>query len=210
MARIISWSYWCTDSIKDCKDGSSCQRWRWSNGVQVVRSLGEEEGKSWQLDPLVILARPLGSAWQCQRHPRLIVSCLKTKGVFRRCSQDQRRFQTCLETSVFRRELSLNGCLQTWHVFRHVSEDIICLGTAVSRQYLSGDISRLKTLVSRHITSGNTRLKTVYVLRVYISAPRTPLTFSKCILLICTEYRSVLASAIQSMFSNLQGGNKRY
>lgn len=142
-------------------------------------------------------------------------------------SQDQRCLQTafsrptpfsdvlCLETSVFRRELSLNGCLQTrtvldgclqtWHVFRHGSEDVICLGTAVSRQYLSGDTSRLKTLVSRHITSGNTRLKTVYVLRVYISAPRTPLTFSKCILSICTEYRPVLASATQFMFSNLQG-----
>jgi len=62
MARIISWSYWSTDSTKYSKDGSSCQRWRWSNGVQVVMSLGEEEGKSWQLDPLVILARPLGSA----------------------------------------------------------------------------------------------------------------------------------------------------
>jgi len=111
----------------------------------------------------------------------------------------------CLETSVFRRELSLDGCLQTRTVLRRLSEDIICLETAVSRQYLSGDTSRLKTLVSRHITSGNTRLKTVYVLRVYISAPRTSLTFSKCILSSCTEYRSVLASATQSMFSNLQG-----
>ena len=27
MARIISWSYWCTDSIKDGKDYSTdCQR----------------------------------------------------------------------------------------------------------------------------------------------------------------------------------------
>lgn len=168
---IIIWSYWCTDSIKDdkelwhrlstwspyCGHGSNCQSWRWSNGVQVVRSLGEEEGKSWQLDPLMILARPLGSAWQCQQHPRLTVSCLKTNAVFS---------VLCLEASVFRRELSLDGCLQTWHVFRHMSEDIICLETAVFRQYLSEDTSCLKTLISRHITSENTRLKTVYVLRV--------------------------------------------
>jgi len=66
--------------------------------------------------------------------------------------------------------------------------------TAVFGQYLFEDTSRLKTLVSRHITSENTRLKTVYVLIVYISALRTPWTFSKCILSICTDYRSVLVS----------------
>ncbi len=117
----------------------------------------------------------------------------------------------CLETSVSRPILSWDWCLKTSRILRHLlssdmcPETFICLGTAVSRQYLSGDTSRLKTLVLRHIASGNTRLKTVYVLRVYISAPRTPLTFSKCILSICTEYRSVFASATQSMFSNLQG-----
>jgi len=123
-ARIISWSYWCTDSIKDRKDGSNCQRWRWSNGVQVVRSLGEEEGKSWQLDPLVILARPLGSAWQCQRHPRLTVSCLKTKGVLRRCSQDQRRFQTYY---VWRHFSSEDASPKAYYVWKHSSRDSLCL-----------------------------------------------------------------------------------
>jgi hypothetical protein len=73
--------------------------------------------------------------------------------------------------------MSEDMCLKTLSVSRPLSSDNTCLETAVFRQYLSGDSSRLQTLVSRHITSGNTRLKIVYVLRVYISAPRTPLTF---------------------------------
>lgn len=69
---------------------------------------------------------------------------------------------------------------------------------------MSEDTSRLKTLVLRHITFKNTRLKTVYVLKVYISTFKTSLTFSKNVLLIYTKYRFVLISATRFMFFNLQ------
>lgn len=90
-------------------------------------------------------------------------------------SQDQRSLQTvfsrptpfsdvlCLETSVFRRELSLNGCLQTRTVLRRLSPDVACLQTCVRRHCLSRDRCLQTILVWRHFSSEDASLKTYHV-----------------------------------------------